>query len=83
VAGNIVEAPDWTETMGKPSNETAWSNSFTDGTRVSETDHCNRWSSNNEGVGRIGGSSFGDEQWTEFDFPIACDAMNHLYCFEQ
>lgn len=82
IAGNITEPPDWTETMGKPMNGTIWSNTLANGTLATDTEHCNQWTSNNEGVGRIGGASLPNGQWSDY-FTIPCDAENHLYCFEQ
>lgn len=85
VAGNIQEAPDWTETMDPPADGTAWSNTLADGTRASEDQHCSNWSSLEGFDGRIGGTSFPDDQWSDYDLanPLPCGSKNHLYCFEQ
>ncbi|MGB1013492.1 MAG: hypothetical protein ACPG4T_05095, partial [Nannocystaceae bacterium] len=86
VAGNLMQAPNWTEALEEPSPGTSWSNTLADGTRASATQHCKRWSSkDSEDDGRVGANSLDDDRWSDFEFanPLACAFTEHIYCFEQ
>jgi len=86
VQGNLLTAPNFTETMQEPQQGTAWSNTLANGSLASNTEHCERWSSiDPQGDGRLGATSLSDEGWSDFEFasPQPCGTSRHLYCFEQ
>jgi len=86
VLGMIDTPPSMTEYGEEPSQGTVWSNTAADGTAVSMEQHCNNWSSETfDEVGRVGGRTFIDSRWTDYEQanPIPCDIKMHLYCFEQ
>ncbi|MGB1278128.1 MAG: DUF4215 domain-containing protein, partial [Nannocystaceae bacterium] len=86
VAGNILQAPNLTEILEEPQQGTAWTNTLADGTRASDVEHCNRWSSKEiEDDGRLGATSLEDPRWSDYDMasPLPCGIQMHLYCFEQ
>ncbi|MGB1013793.1 MAG: hypothetical protein ACPG4T_06645 [Nannocystaceae bacterium] len=72
-----------TETLEVPSANNAWSNTNPDGTPASQ-DSCENWSNKDSDLKSILGIMVNtDSEWTDIDFPIGCDAISHLYCFEQ
>jgi len=61
----------------------AWTNTKSDGTRDSATDHCANWGTNAAAsIGDLGSALLSDFRWTKANIS-SCDSLRHLYCFQQ
>ncbi|MGB1015494.1 MAG: hypothetical protein ACPG4T_15260, partial [Nannocystaceae bacterium] len=83
----MLEAPPYvTEKLTEPLQGGAWTNTLPDGTAASSDEDCDAWSTKAVEVkGRLGGATFEDGRWTDYDAanPVTCGGDLHLYCFEQ
>jgi hypothetical protein len=61
----------------------AWTNTKSDGTRDSTTEHCANWGTNAAaGIGDVGSALLSDFRWTKANIS-SCNSSRHLYCFQQ
>ncbi len=67
-----------------PGLSNVWTHTATDGSAVASDDHCQDWTSNDNGhQGGQGNADSSDARWTDTGVSSGCMSPRFIYCFQQ